>query len=124
MTCGGLGGGTGAWLVRVVEAVALPSVAVIVAVPADGAFAIPCDPLALEMVATSGEPEVQVTSVVRSFSPNRFKQVPVAVNCSVAPAVIDGFTGLTAMDVSVAFTVSVGVPPARAKLPDPRPKRP
>ena len=31
--------------------------------------------------------------------------VPVAVNCWVAPAVIEGFTGVTAMDKRVAVTV-------------------
>jgi hypothetical protein len=36
--------------------------------------------------------------------------VPVAVNCTVCPTLIDGFTGVMAIETSAGFTVKV-VPP-------------
>jgi len=60
---------------------------------------------ALLMVATLVFDELQVTDVVR-FCVVPFEYVPVAVNCCVAPMLIDGFAGVTEIDVSVGFTVS------------------
>src|SRR6202011_1843584 len=84
-----------------VEPVMLPTVAEIVEVPAPTPVA---KPVAL-IVATPGVAEAHTallsTCVVLSLN------VPVAVNCCVAPLVIEGFAGVTELDTSVAgFTVS------------------
>jgi hypothetical protein len=61
---------------------------------------------ALVMVAVAVVPDDQVTDVVR-FCVLLSLNVPVAVNCCVAPFAIDGFAGVTAIDCSVAaVTVS------------------
>src|SRR2546426_2820142 len=88
----------------------LPSVAVIVAVPAPSAVARPFDPLALLIVATPGLDELQVTWVVRSCIVLSLK-VPVAVNCRVSPSGRLGLAGVTAIvDRVAAVTVSVVFP--------------
>src|SRR6202007_1720720 len=95
------GAGAG-FTVSSVEPVMLPTVAEIVELPAPTPVA---RPVAL-IVATAAVPEAHTallsTCVVLSLN------VPVAVNCCVAPLVIEGFAGVTAIDTSVAgFTVSV-----------------
>src|SRR6202007_2571606 len=94
------GAGAG-FTVSSVEPVMLPTVAEIVELPAPTPVA---RPVAL-IVATAAVPEAHTallsTCVVLSLN------VPVAVNCCVAPLVIEGFAGVTAIDTSVAgFTVS------------------
>jgi hypothetical protein len=84
-----------------VEPVMLPTVAEIVEVPAPTAVA---KPVAL-MVATPGVPDAH--TALLSTCVELSLNVPVAVNCCVAPLVIEGFAGVTAIDTSVAgFTVS------------------
>ena len=62
---------------------------------------------AVLMVATVGVNEIQVTELVR-FCVLVSLNVPVAVNCWVRPLGIEGLTGVTARDTSVAaVTVSV-----------------
>jgi hypothetical protein len=57
------------------------------------------------MVATPGVPEAH--TALPSACVELSLNVPVAVNCCVAPLVIEGFPGVTAIDTSVAgFTVS------------------
>jgi hypothetical protein len=72
-------------------------VAVIVEVPTPAPVARP----AALIVAVEVVPEDQVTVDVR-FCVVPSLNVPVAVNCCVAPLVIDGFAGVTAIDCSVA----------------------
>ncbi len=91
----------GGLTVSVVEPVMLPDLAVISVLPAATDEASPLEPVALLMVATNGFDELHVTNVVISgveFS----EKVSVAVNCWVVPRVMLGFTGVTAMDASVA----------------------
>jgi hypothetical protein len=84
----------------------LPSVATILLAPAATPVAKPLP----EMVATVPFEEVQVTLFVR-FCVLALLYVPVAMNCCVAPLVIDGFTGVTAIEFSVGgVTVSVVEP--------------
>src|ERR1700732_466783 len=98
----GVGGG---FTVSSVEPVMLPTVAEIVEVPAPTPVA---KPVAL-IVATVAVPEAHTallsTCVVLSLN------VPVAVNCCVAPLVIEGFAGVTAMDTSVAGVTVSSVEP-------------
>jgi len=86
----------------------VPEVALIPAVPA----AIPvAKPLAV-IVAAAGVLEVQATLAVR-FCVEPSVNVPVAVNCTVSPAAIDGLTGVTAIETSVG---AVTVKSADAKM--------
>jgi hypothetical protein len=88
--------------VIVVEPVSPASAALIVVVPAAKAEAKPPD----EIVATAVFDDAQVTWLVRSpvvLSAN----VPVAVNCCVAPIATDGFAGVTPIDWSVLTTAVV-----------------
>jgi hypothetical protein len=88
--------------VRVVEPLIAPDVALIVEVPTPAPLA---SPEAL-IVAVVVVPDDQVTVDVR-FCVVPSLNVPVAVNCCVAPLAIDGFAGVTAIDCSVAaVTVS------------------
>src|SRR2546425_12096859 len=73
--------------VSVVFPETLPSVAVIMVVPAATDVARPFDPLALLIVATPGLDELQVTWVVKSCVVLSLK-VPVAVNCCFVPFAI------------------------------------
>jgi hypothetical protein len=83
-----------------------PLVAEIVVLPAFNADAKP----ALLIVAVVVLEDAHVTLVVR-FCVELSLYVPVAVNCCVLPAATDGFTGVTAIDTSVAaVTVSVVLP--------------
>src|SRR5271165_257180 len=74
-----------------------PLVALIVVLPAFSADAKPA-PL---IVAVAVLDEAHVTLAVR-FCVELSLYVPVAVNCCVPPAATDGFTGVTAIDTSVA----------------------
>ena len=92
--------------VKVVFPDLLPDVAVMTAVPAATPVARPVG----FIVATLIVPEAQVTDAVISTDvPSEY--VPVAVNCLVRPATTLGFTGVTAIDESVAaVTVKVVFP--------------
>ncbi len=86
--------------VNLVEPVTLPDVALMVAVPPANALANPFVPATLLIVATALLLLFHVTDCVRSdFLP--LLNVPVAVNCCVAPATKEGFAGVTAMEVNV-----------------------
>jgi hypothetical protein len=78
--------------------------AVIVVDPATTAVAIPV----VAIVATVVLVELQVTVAVRS-AVELSEYVPVAVNCWVAPTVLLGLAGVTAMDESVGVVVGVAV---------------
>ena len=78
--------------VSTVEPLMLPSVALIVDVPTATPVARPVAPT----VAVAGVPEAQVTDPVRS-AVELSEYVPVATNCWVSPAAIDGLAGVTAM---------------------------
>jgi hypothetical protein len=98
-------------------------VAVIVELPTPAPLARP----AALIVATVVVPEVQVTVDVK-FCVVPSLNVPVAVNCWVAPLAIDGFAGVTAIDCSVAAvtvrTVEPLIPPDVAlivEVPTPAP---
>jgi hypothetical protein len=88
--------------VRTVEPLIDEDVAVIVEVPTPAPLA---SPEAL-IVAVVVVPDDHVTVDVR-FCVEPSLNVPVAVNCCVAPLAIDGFAGVTAIDCNVAaVTVS------------------
>ena len=96
----------GAFTVRVVEPLIEPEVAAIVALPCATPVANPPSLI----VATLVDEELHVTVSVR-FSVELLLYFPVAVNCSVPPAVIEGLAGVTAIDTNVgAVTVSVVEP--------------
>lgn len=86
--------------VSVVEPVTLPEVAEIVVEPALSAVARPV----VLIVAVAVLLEAQVTLLVR-FCVLLSENVPVAVNCCVPPAAIEGFAGVTAIDTSVAAPI-------------------
>jgi hypothetical protein len=61
-------------------------------------------------VAVAGVPDVHVTVAVMFWMlPSLY--VPVAENCSVDPATIEGFAGVTAIDCSVAAVTVSNVEP-------------
>src|SRR5216684_3063353 len=98
--------GAGAGLtVSSVAPVMLPTVAEIVEVPAPTAVA---KPVAL-MVATVAVPDVH--TALLSTCVELSLNLPVAVNCCVAPLVIEGFAGVTAIDTSVAGVTVSSVAP-------------
>src|SRR5271163_4536148 len=72
-------------------------VAVIVEVPTPAPLARP----AALIVAVAVVPDDQVTLDVR-FCVEPSLNIPMAVNCCVAPLVIEGFAGVTAIDCNVA----------------------
>ena len=86
----------------------LESAAVIVTAPVATPVARPWEPAALEIVAVVAADEDHVTWSVRSRV-LRSEYVPVAVNCSVAPAATVATGGVTAMATRVAGRV--GPPP-------------
>jgi hypothetical protein len=97
-------------MVRAVEAAMEPEVAVIVAIPNILLVASPWLPAVLLRVATVALEELQVTRLV-TFCVLPSVKVPVAVNCCVVPAAIDGLGGLRATDLRVAgLTVKGAVP--------------
>jgi hypothetical protein len=86
----------------------LPCVAVICVVPAATPVA---NPVAAPIVANAVFDDFQVTLVVMFFVELSL-YVPIAVNCCVFPATIEGDAGVTATDFSVtpaAVTVSIAV---------------
>ncbi len=94
--------GDAAVTVSVVDPLIEPEVAVIVVLPCATLVA---NPAAL-IVAALVVPELHVTVAVR-FCVELSLYVPVAVNCSVVPALIEGLAGVTAIDTKVAaVTVS------------------
>ncbi|MGA2160530.1 MAG: hypothetical protein ABSG90_15110 [Dehalococcoidia bacterium] len=88
--------------VRVVFPETVPEVAVMVAVPAARAVAKPL----LSTVIIEVSDELQLTSLLISpLGPTA--NVPVAINCWVAPTDMIGLPGVTAMEVGVAIPLSV-----------------
>src|SRR5258707_4301961 len=84
-----------------VEPVMLPLVAEIVEVPAPTAVAKPVTLIVATVPVPDAHTALVSTCVELSLN------VPVAANCCVAPLVIEGFAGVTAIDTSVAgVTVS------------------
>jgi hypothetical protein len=96
--------------VSAVEPDMFPDVAVIVVEPLAPAVAFPLEPEVLLIGATPISDDVQITNDVIScvvLSEN----VPMAVNCWVAPMGMTQFIGVTARDTSIAgVTVNVVVP--------------
>ena len=93
-----------------VEPFAAPSAALMVEVPIATALANPFVPAVLLIVAIPVLLELQVAVVVR-FCVLLSENVPVAVNCSVPVAPMEGFGGVTAIDTKVAaVTVRVADP--------------
>src|SRR5216684_62412 len=93
-----------------VEPVMLPLVAEIVEVPTPTAVASPV----LLIVATV--PVAEAHTALPSTCVELSLNVPVAVNCCVAPLPIDGFAGVTAMEVSVAAVTVSSVEPVMLPL--------
>ena len=83
---------------RTVEPLMRPSVALMLDVPAATPWA---RPVVAPIVATEPVADAQLTEPVRS-AVVASEYVPVAVNCWVAPATIDGLAGVTAMLCRVA----------------------
>src|SRR5271154_1854511 len=92
--------------VRTVEPLIAPDVALIVEVPTPAPVASP-DVLIVAAVVVA---ELHVTVLVR-FCVEPSLNVPIAVNCCVAPLVIEGFAGVTAIDCSVAAVTVRSVEP-------------
>ena len=89
-----------------------PEAAEIVDAPGATPLATP----AVVIVATEAFDELQLVEPVR-FCVLPSLYVPVAVNCCVAPGAITGFTGVTAIDESVAaVTVNVVEPATPPEL--------
>src|SRR5258708_960715 len=88
----------------------MPLVAEIVEVPAPTAVAKPVT-LIVAVVAVP-EAHTALVSTCVELSLN----VPVAVNCCVAPLVIEGFAGVTAIDSSVAGVTVSSVEPLMLPL--------
>jgi hypothetical protein len=86
--------------VRVVEPLIEPEAAWTVVMP----VAVPVARPPVLIVATAVFVELQVTVLVR-FCLLLSLYVPVAVNCCVMPATIEGFAGVTASDTNVAGKV-------------------
>jgi hypothetical protein len=96
----------GAVTVSVVLPETVPEAAWMLVDPAPAALASPV----VLIVATAAAEELHVAVLVR-FCVLPSVYVPVAVNCCVLPLTTDGFTGVTAIDTSVAaVTVSVVLP--------------
>jgi len=91
---------TGAVMVRPVNPLIDPDVAMIVVLPVPAPVAKP----ALVIVATEVLVELQTTEPVMFKVPPSLN-MPVAVNCCVTPLAIEVFAGVTAIDTSVAVTV-------------------
>lgn len=96
----------GAPTVNGVEAVAVPCVAVMVAVPVP---ALVANPLALTTTTVADEELHSAVPVKSCVLPSLY--VPVALNCCPVPNGIVALCGLTAIDISAAgFTVTLAVP--------------
>jgi hypothetical protein len=97
-------------IVKRVDPVMLPDVAVIVVEPVARGVTKPFEPAALLMAATDAVDEPQVTAVVR-FCVEPSEYVPLAVNCWVVPSAMLGKAGVIATETSVAgVTVRVVLP--------------
>jgi hypothetical protein len=106
----------GGFTVKVVEELSGPEVPVIVLVPCARLLTKPWLPGELLMVATLVFAEPQVTDVVTFWVLPSVK-VPMAVNCNVFPNVIEGLTGVRAMETKTGgMTVSVAEPLTEPKL--------
>jgi len=84
--------------------------AVMFVLPTATPVANPCVPAVLLIVANVVFDEFHVAVAVR-FCVEPSLNVPVAVNCCVAPLVIEGFAGVTAIDCSVAAVTVSNVEP-------------
>ena len=87
--------------VSIASPVTPPRLAVMEEVPVARALARPV----VEMVATEGVADAQVTWLVR-FSVELSEKVPVAVNCSAAPTAMLGLAGVTVIDWRVGAAPS------------------
>ena len=97
---------TAAVTVKVVDPETVPEVAVIVLLPAASVFASPCVGMVVLIVATAVFDELHVALPVRfCVVPSLYD--PVAMNCSLVPGAAAGFAGVTAIDASTTFTVTV-----------------
>src|SRR5262245_6478922 len=99
-----------------VEPVTAFNVAEIVDVPAFTLLARPRLPVRLLIVAVPLVEDAQVTDVVILTVRAGPVNVPVATNCCDWPRGMDGFTGVTAIDVS-PFALPVPLRPTRIGLP-------
>src|SRR5262245_19097915 len=86
------------------------SIALIVDVTVASVVARPCEPAALDTVATAVALEAQVTWPVRSCV-ELSENVPVAVNCRVRPLARLGLACVTAIDCKVAVVTVITVEP-------------
>ena len=100
--------------VSIVEPVTPARLAVTTEVPCARPVAAPV----LEMLATEGVADAQVTCPVRSRA-ERSEKTPVAVNCCVAPTARLGSTGVTAIDWRAAGAPTVIVPAMPPAVPFP-----
>jgi len=78
--------------------------------PAATAVASPCEPAALLIVATPAFEVLQVAKLVR-FCVVLFENVPVAVNCCVAPVMREEVRGVRAIEINVAGDIVNTVDP-------------
>lgn len=92
--------------VRVVDAVVVPSVAMIVVVPTAVALATP----ELLIVAIPGSEELQLIVVVMSCV-EWSEEMPVALYCSVVPFATVGLVGVISTGCNAAFALSGLAPP-------------
>src|SRR4029077_6657168 len=93
-----------------VEPVMLPLVAEIVEVPVPTAVAKAVAVIVSTVAVAEAHTSLLSTCVELSLN------VPVAVNCCVVPLLIDGFAGVTAMEVSVAGVTASSVEPVMLPL--------
>lgn len=96
--------------VNVAVPLTVPEVPLIVVVPTVKAVASPCDPKASLIVATLAGKELQYADWVRSCVLPSVK-VPVAANCWLVPAAIEGSNGVMAIETSVAGVTVSSVEP-------------
>src|SRR5258707_6046050 len=97
--------GVGGLTVSTVEPVIAPLVAEIVDVPAPTPVARPVALIVATVVVPDAHTALLSTCVLLSLN------VPVAVNCCLLPLLLDGFAGVTAIDISVGgVTVSTVEP--------------
>ena len=102
--------------VKTVESEMPLQVAVIVVVPAANEVANPIEPAVLTIVAIDCDDEVQLATFV-NIRVVLSENVPVAMNCCVAPRAMFGLAGVTVMEESVA-EVTLRVAELDIMLPD------
>jgi hypothetical protein len=88
----------------VVDPDTFPDAAAITVKPADTEVARPLEPAALLIAATAEVDELHAAAAVRSCVVLS-EYIHVAVNCRVVPTAIEGFSGVTTMDTSVAGVI-------------------